>query len=159
MLRGEIDRSKVAVYNMSMEHRRFPINARCWVIGLHAVVLAAILAVPGSGILCQIYSLFNRTSERPSVTSSQPPAVGHVTGTHLRLASSCHEDHEYRLTAQHRQLLFPKSWEAAVPLQTSTECRGVGGQANIAFLSLAGPAPPFLNQFPSRDPPLTRSRA
>jgi len=159
MLRGEIDRSKMAVYNRSMRSVRFPMRPRRWMMSFHVVVLAAILTVPGSGVLCQLHSLLSRTSKRPSVTSSQPPAAGHVTGTYLRLASSCHEDHEYRLTTPHRPPYFSKSWQVAVPLPTSSACCAGVGQANIASLTVAGPAPPFLNQFHSRAPPLTPSRA
>ena len=142
----------------TMQHLRFPMSIRYWVMGLHAVLLAAILAVPGSGVLCQLYSLFNRTSEGPSVASSQHPTRERVNVAHLRLASSCHEDHEYRLTTPHRPPLFSKSRQAAVPLQTFSACgRGVS-QANIASLTFAGPAPPLFSPSPSRAPPLTPSR-
>lgn len=158
MLRGEIDRSEMAVYNMDMRHFRFPMSTRCWMVSLHAVVLAAILTVPGSGVLCQLHSLFSRMAERPRVVSSQPTATGHVAVARLRLASSCHEDHEYRLTSSHRPPLFSQSWQAAVPLQTASACCGGVGQANIASLTVAGPAPPFLSSSPSRAPPLAPSR-
>lgn len=158
MLRGEIDRGKMAVYNRIMRRFWFPMSTRCWMMSLHAVVLAAILTVPGSGVLCQLHSLLSRTSKRPSVAASQHPAGERVTIAHARVASSCHEDHEYRLTIPHRPPLFSKSWQTAIPLQTSSECCAGVGQANIASLTVTGPAPPFLNQFPSRAPPLALSR-
>jgi len=154
-----IDHHQVAVYNVTMRDVRFPMRTECWMMGLHAVVLAAILAVPGSSVVCQLHSLLNQTSERQSVTASWHLTSDHLNATHLHLASSCHEDHEYRLTTPHRPPLFPKSWQAAVPLHNSSECLAGAGQANLTCLTVAGPAPPFLNQFPSRAPPLiTRSR-
>ena len=158
MLRGEIDRSKMAVYNRNMRRFWFPMSTRCWMMSLHAVVLAAFLAVPGSGVVCQLHALLNRTSERPNATASWHSTSDQLDATHLRLASSCHEDHEYRLTSSHRPPLFSQSWQVAVPLQTASTCCGGVSQANVVSLTVAGPAPPFLSQFSSRAPPLTPSR-
>jgi len=159
MLRREIDRSKTAVYNRIMRHFRFPMHPECWMVSVQAVVLAALLAVPGSGVVCQLHALLNRTSERPSVAASWRPTSDQLDAAHLRLASSCHEDHEYRLTSSHRPPLSSQSWQAAVPLQTSSGCGAGASQASIASLAVAGPAPPFLSSSPSRAPPLAPSRA
>ena len=104
-----IDRNPVTAYNKSMRRLLFSLRRQGWMTSAHAAVLGALLAMPGSGVLCQLHSLLNRTSNEPRVVSSQPTATGDVTAAHLRLASACHEDYEDRLTTQHRPPLFSKS--------------------------------------------------
>ena len=154
-----IDRNPVAAYNKNMRWFLFFLRMQGWMTNAHATVLAALLAVPGSGVVCQVHALLNRASERPSVVASWHPTSDPLDAAHLRLASSCHEDYEDRLKTQHRTPQFSKSWHAAVPLQTSSGCGAGASQANIASPVVAGPAPPFLSSSPSRAPPLAPSRA
>ena len=135
-----------------------PMSIRGELMGLHMVLLAAILSVSWSGVVCQLHALIDRTSEPVSVTSSQYVMGEHAHGAHLRLASSCPEHHEHRLTTQQRQPFVAKSRLAAMPSQASTELPRMVRQADSASLTFAGPSPPFLGDFPSRAPPLPRSR-